>query len=75
MPPAVEATGIPNTIALATFEFLPNESIKGITAASTIEVVAVFEINIEDNMVTAINAIKILRGLVPAILSVVIISD
>lgn len=69
IPPIVAASATPNNKALLIPD-LPNEVNKGIRAATTIAVVAVFDISIEAIIVVNIKAISIFRGFVPDIFNV-----
>src|SRR5687767_9894078 len=64
IPPTVAAIDIPNSKALLKPD-LPTEATRGITAATTMAAVAVFDISMDAIMVVNITAIKIFLGLVP----------
>ena len=64
IPPTVAAIDIPNNKALLKPD-LPTEVTKGITAATTMAAVAVFDISMDAVMVVNITATKIFLGLVP----------
>jgi sodium-dependent dicarboxylate transporter 2/3/5 len=65
IPPTIAARGTPNSKALVTPDFLPNEVIKGVMAATTIAVAAALDIIIDVNMVVIINPKSRFLGFVP----------
>src|SRR4030095_13356981 len=69
MPPVVAATVIPNNKALVNPD-LPNELNKGISAATNIAVVAVFDMIMEATIAVSIKATRIFAGFFPEILKV-----
>src|SRR6187200_111844 len=70
MPPVVAAIGTPNNNALLTPDLLPSAFKRGMIAAITIAVAAVFDINMEATMVVDINPISRFRGFDPEIFKV-----
>jgi hypothetical protein len=70
IPPVVAAIGMPRMSPLATGEPFPSRASSGVSAATTIAVVAVFEISIEKTMVIIIRPKRTRRGWSPHIFSV-----
>ena len=64
-PPVVAAIGIPMSSALDNGEFFPRLLNSGITAAITIAVTAVLDINMEAIIVVHINPMKTRFGVLP----------
>jgi hypothetical protein len=69
IPPTAAEVEIPRSKALLVFD-LPIECNKGSIAATTIAVVAVYDISIENVIVVNMTAMSILVGLVPDIFNV-----
>ena len=70
MPPVAAAIGMPSSKAFAKPEFLPSDASRGMIAAITMAVVAVFDISIEATMVVNIKPMSKFLGFVPEIFKV-----